>query len=269
MFLSAETLIKRAKRDSIFTNFVPDRVKHGAYELSVGDHFFRTSDESGVVHNLKDLEQFTIPPGQLAILITEETIKIPTDLLAFISIKAGIKFKGLVNVSGFHVDPGFHGKLKFSVYNAGSEGLVLERGQQAFTIWFAQFDRATERPYDGAHNHQARISPRDVMYLQGDIASPAHLLETIKNLEISLNGKLDVRKNEMDAKIEALSLKCGLISWGLRAFWVLFIGMILKFIWASSFLQFNDTLPAQQDRELPAVNTPPTGSSPSPDKIEP
>ena len=269
MFLSAETLIKRATNESIFTNFDSDRVKHGAYELRVGDHFFRTSDKSGVVIPLKDFEQFTIPPGQLAILITEEIIKIPTDLLAFISIKAGIKFKGLVNVSGFHVDPGFDGKLKFSVYNAGSEGVVLARGQAAFTIWLAKFDRPTEFPYDGSHNHQTRISPQDVMYLQGDIASPAHLLETIKNLETSLNGKLETRKNEMDVKIEALSLKCSLISWGLRAFWILIIGMLLKLIWASSFLQFNDPLPAQQDRELPAVNTPPTGSSPSPDKVEP
>ncbi len=186
---------------------------------------------------MKDLEQFTIPPGQLAILITEETIKVPTDLLAFISIKASIKFKGLVNVSGFHVDPGFNGKLKFSVYNAGSEGLVLERGQPAFSIWFATFDRPTDLAYNGVHNHQARITPADVMYLQGDVASPAHLLEKIKSLETSFTEKLATSKNETDTKIEAMALKCGLISWGLRLIGALIIVGLAKIIWNLSILE--------------------------------
>ena len=71
--------------------------------------------------------QLVIPPGQFGLLITEEVVQVPMDAIAFISIKAGIKFRGLVNVSGFHADPGFSGKLKFAVYNAGSQRLVLDR----------------------------------------------------------------------------------------------------------------------------------------------
>jgi hypothetical protein len=107
------------------------------------------------------------------------------------------------------------------------------------------------------------------MYLQGDIASPAHLLEQIKNLETSFNGKLETRKIETDGKIEALSLKCGLISWGLRAFWAVMIALLIKVVWYSPFLQFNDPPPAQQDREIPAVHTPSAGSSPSPNQVGP
>ena len=50
---------------------------------------------------------FTIPPGQFAFLLTEEVVSVPPDALAFISIRAKTKFRGLVNVSGFHVDPGY------------------------------------------------------------------------------------------------------------------------------------------------------------------
>lgn len=269
MFLSAETLTKRAANESIFTNFDPDRVKHGAYELGVGDHYFTTSDERGVVHPLEELEQFTIPPGQLAILISEETIQIPTDLLAFISIKTGIKLKGLVNVSGFHVDPGFNGKLKFSVYNAGSEGLVLERGQRAFSIWLAKFDRPTDRPYDGVHNHQTRITTQEVMNLQGDIASPAHLLKKIKALETSFTGMFETRKNDTDGKIEALALKCGLISWGLRVIGALIIVVLAKIVWNLSILEPKEQTPVKLERKVPADNTPPAESSPSPNKVGP
>jgi hypothetical protein len=38
--------------------------------------------------------------------------------MAFISMRTAFKFKGLVNISGFHVDPGYKGKLIFAVFNA-------------------------------------------------------------------------------------------------------------------------------------------------------
>jgi dCTP deaminase len=47
-------------------------------------------------------------------------------------MKFKIKQRGLVNVSGFHVDPGYSGKLLFSVYNAGPRSIVLTRGEPVF-----------------------------------------------------------------------------------------------------------------------------------------
>ena len=44
----------------------------------------------------------------MAMLITEEQVNVPLDAMAFISMKAGKKLGGLINISGFHVDPGFN-----------------------------------------------------------------------------------------------------------------------------------------------------------------
>ena len=51
--------------------------------------------------------------------MTKESIEVPLDALGLISIRSKYKLKGLINVSGFHVDPGFRGSLVFAVYNAG------------------------------------------------------------------------------------------------------------------------------------------------------
>src|SRR3954447_19061268 len=48
---------------------------------------------------------FTVPAGQFGFVLTEEKVIVPQEAIAFISIRAGYKFRGLVNVSGFHVDP--------------------------------------------------------------------------------------------------------------------------------------------------------------------
>jgi dCTP deaminase len=54
-------------------------------------------------------------------------------------------------VSGFHVDPGFRGRLKFSVYNAGSESIILGVGERLFPIWFYELPEENEDEYVGRH----------------------------------------------------------------------------------------------------------------------
>ena len=103
-------------------------------------------------------EAFTIPPGQFAFLLTEEVVSVPADALAFISIRAKTKFRGLVDVSGFHVDPGYCGQLTFAVFNAGPVPIHLKRGQPIFLIWYASLDCETVFKKDGAV--QKGIDPR-------------------------------------------------------------------------------------------------------------
>jgi dCTP deaminase len=109
-------------------------------------------------------------------------VAIPRNAIAFISIKSSIKFRGLVNVSGFHVDPGFEGHLKYSVFNAGSEDVVLQRGEAAFPIWFCNLDRETEK-YNGAHANQVGITSADASSLQGEIASPGSLKRRLDRVD--------------------------------------------------------------------------------------
>ena len=177
---SSETLKIRVPEKDLIKPYKESRVAHAAYELSLGVGAFITSNEKKT--DLRTSPQLVIPPGQFGLLITEEVVQVPMDAIAFISIKAGIKFRGLVNVSGFHADPGFSGKLKFAVYNAGSQRLVLDRGQRTFLIWFCNLDKSTADRYNGAHLNQEDITSGDVMQIQGEVASPAALKKEIDSL---------------------------------------------------------------------------------------
>jgi dCTP deaminase len=85
-------------------------------------------------------ERFEIPPGQFAFLLTDEILTVPNDVMALINVKSSIKLRGLINVSGFHVDPGYSGRLVISVFNAGPVPIVLSAGDPCFLIWFADLD---------------------------------------------------------------------------------------------------------------------------------
>ena len=124
----------------------PGSIDGAAYMLKVGTEYYVTptdQDASPKTRTLTRLgpgECFAIPPGQFAYLMSDETVSIPTNVLGFISIRARTKWKGLVNVSGFHVDPGFRGRLTFSVFNAGPGSIHLRQGDPTFLIWFADLD---------------------------------------------------------------------------------------------------------------------------------
>jgi dCTP deaminase len=143
-FWSGETLRRRGK--ALISDFRDDNVEYNAYALELGSEYFCTSDRKQGIFgdsSKKYLEPggtLSIYPGQFAFLKTKQTVTVPPDSMAFISMKATYKFEGLINVSGFHVDPGFGGQLLFSVYNAGASPIPLVEGMRLFLIWYSYLD---------------------------------------------------------------------------------------------------------------------------------
>jgi dCTP deaminase len=164
--------------------FNPDCVQQGAYELSLSDEVLTTPL---AIKDRRPIEGDTlmIHPGQFGLLYTTERVQIPANVIAFISIKASKKLDGLVNISGFHVDPGYSGRLKFSVYNAGTQTIPLQFGKPAFLIWFCDLDQATEDPYGYPHHHvdQKGIAPDERVRMSEPVPSPTALDERVQILE--------------------------------------------------------------------------------------
>lgn len=183
-FWSAETVERQLPHLVICGR--ADRIKHGAYELSLGKEVFITSEN--VKRRLAPGEQVAVPPGQMALLLTDEFVQVPKDAMALLSIKSTHKLRGLINVSGFHVDPGFCGHLVFAVYNAGPNPVPLTRGAAVFLIWYASLDRETDRPYAGSHLGQDSITDSMVREMQGQIASPAALQQRMNEIQASFEA---------------------------------------------------------------------------------
>lgn len=210
-------------------NYDPSRIESASYTLRIGREIFVTKDHhnSNNEHARRVLEidqDFDIPPGQFAFLLTEETVKVPNDAIAFISMKAGIKYKGLVNISGFHVDPGFEGKLLFSVYNAGPSRIRLSHNQACFLIWYASLDGTDEKP----RNIPGYTSfPRDVLdkISTDKIYSLQALTEGFREVEFNVSQKV--------AEINSIKKEIDFITWGIR----IALGIIFAFaIYSANFI---------------------------------
>lgn len=209
-FLSSAMITEIGERRPLVLPWDPSRIQDAAYELTVGRQYFCTSMNGGR-ELVPEGGQLVIPPGQLALLITDEKVDIPASLIGLISIKFSAKIRGLINVSGFHVDPGFRGRLKFSVYNAGSRDAIFDPGQSLFSIWFAELKGPEQDPYNGSHQGQTVIAAADVVQVQGAIASPGALKKQFEELRASQKAGVDKLEHQLKLVWSVLLLLLGLL----------------------------------------------------------
>ena len=188
-FWSSETMRTRFVAEQLVTPFDPSHIENCAYALSMGPQALITGEDD-IRKHLDHGASIRIPPGHFAQLLTEEAIRIPPDALGLISMKSQVKSLGLVNVSGFHVDPGFRGRLRFSVYNAGPSPVVISRGTPTFLIWFAALDAPTQDVYEG-QGGRAAFTDRDTMDMQGDVFTPHVLADRMVTFEREIEGRVD------------------------------------------------------------------------------
>jgi dCTP deaminase len=202
---SRQTLLRRQAADGLITGaegaelFSEKRLDPAGYRLSMGPECYvspANADAKASVRKLEPGEAFFIPSGQFAFLLTEEVVTVPSDALAFITLRMKVKFRGLVNVSGFHADPGYRGRLVFSVYNAGPADVHLRRGDELFMIMFTDLDRPTDCPRD-PDNGFMEIRSSLIAPITGEIQSLTGLKENIEQVEEELEDRLNALEREV------------------------------------------------------------------------
>lgn len=182
-FLTAKE-IKDRNAELFREGFVEKQAEFASYDMSLGDEVYISGED--FPKKLSGAYPFvSIPRGQFALLMTNEYVTMPRDYLGFISIKFGMKAQGLINVSGFHVDPGFEGRILFSVYNAGPSDVLLKHGEPTFIIFFYKLRGLVDRPYAGKRQHQECLPTDLVTSLKGVSASLWEVDKRVRDLEVT------------------------------------------------------------------------------------
>jgi dCTP deaminase len=164
--------------------------------LTLGGQAFRSSSDA--IKVLGPKETVVIHPGEFALLLTAETLRMPDDVAGFISVKFTVKQRGLINVSGFHVDPGYQGQLLFSVYNAGPTPVMLQRGQAVFMMCLCHL--SSKAPRKTGHTSFDSIPPELANQVMGPPVSVMALAERLKLLEDDLETRLSKRKESREGR---------------------------------------------------------------------
>lgn len=210
-FWGRERWLAEGRKDNRNKPVLPwkkDRVEAAGYRLSVGKEYYVNEDGSSSVVKLDHEDTFVVNPGQFAFILTQEKVQISKSAIGFISIRASIKFKGLVNVSGFQVNPGHKGNLIFAVFNAGPRHINLREGEEIFSLWIADLDAEVKDDHEvpGKIPSDLRNIPMDVINgISGDALTAYQLDSRIKKVEANHN------------KLKLILISIGTILTGLAA----------------------------------------------------
>lgn len=160
-------------------HFDERHLNQASYDMRLGADYFLVGGASP--RSLTEAEPYLcLPPGQFALLTAYEAVEIPVSLIAFISVRTQFKLQGLINISGFHVDPTFKGTLQFAVQNLSSNDIRLKYKEPTFTIFFSQLcegDIGEARRRDGEG-----ISLRHVQMFGGNSVTIASLHKEVDHL---------------------------------------------------------------------------------------
>ncbi|KAK3596121.1 hypothetical protein CHS0354_027391 [Potamilus streckersoni] len=97
------------------------------------------------------MDRLILPPHSFILATTEEYIKLPSTLTAFVEGRSSVGRMGLFIQNAGWVDPGFEGQITLELYNANNLPIMLERGRRVCQLVIAALDGEPTSPYSGKY----------------------------------------------------------------------------------------------------------------------
>lgn len=104
-------------------------------------------------------EGFLIEPKAFVLATTNEYIKLPDNITAFVEGRSSLGRLGLFIENAGWVDAGFEGQITLELYNANSCPIRLYAGMRICQIVLAKLDKRAENPYRGKYQKQVGVTP--------------------------------------------------------------------------------------------------------------
>ncbi len=125
------------------------------YQLSIGEEYVILQDLYNT-RQLKKNEQILLGPGDTALILTEEYIALPRNVIGFVVPRARRLFEGS-SISATRIDPTWYGKLLIGFTNLAKFPVVLRRGDPFCVIYFAESAEVEKAISWDAVKHLGRI----------------------------------------------------------------------------------------------------------------
>ena len=157
-------------------------LKPAGYELSIGDEYILGGERKTLT---KDGE-IRIPPFNVVVIKTAETINLPRYLIARWNVRVKWAYQGLLWVGAAQVDPGWVGHLFCPIYNLSNKPVVIRAGDP-----IALMDFVTTTPFNPDESKEYKRPPKRVLLREYNVA----------DLRSALYELADVKLGEFDKRI--------------------------------------------------------------------
>ena len=142
-----------------------DTIRENGVDLRVGGEIARFRNAGQEYEDGKDPssfyviekgDEFTIYPNEHVLLVTEEYIKLPNDVMAFVNLRSTFARLGLF-IPPTIADAGFEGQLTIEVIGSAFP-VKLKRGTRFLHLIFARTLTPVENSYQGKYQGQRGVT---------------------------------------------------------------------------------------------------------------
>lgn len=125
------------------------------------DPFTHQEKEAFEIMNFSIGEQVIIQPWMDLLTTTLEEIKLPLNIVGFISARSSLIRLGLDISPAFgRIDPGFQGRIVMRVHNFSGVPIAIFPGMRACSLAFARISGKLEKGYEGKYQKTESYEPR-------------------------------------------------------------------------------------------------------------
>jgi dCTP deaminase len=122
-------------------------VQPASIDLHVGQIFVPNKELSATGGANTPVTEHVLESGETAIVATRETVHLPSDVAGIGFPPSHVSRDGLLMTNPGHVDPGYDGKLHFTLINMAKERYVIAEGKEIMTLLLFRLDAAAHRDY--------------------------------------------------------------------------------------------------------------------------
>lgn len=219
MILPAQQIVAHYKKgDILIAPFDEEQVQAASYDLRVGAQGATTTGKKLV--NIKEVGYLSIEPGDFAILITFEELKLGPQYAARFGLRSKYARKGLIATTGPQVDPGYHGRLIIGLTNLTPKSVTLPYKDDLLTIEFHKLEEASTKPYTGPYQGKMELGAEEIEAItQSEGMALSEMITTLRSLSANV-GKLST-----DMKWMKWVLAAGV---GILALGITIIGILVE-----------------------------------------
>jgi deoxycytidine triphosphate deaminase len=170
--------------------FQKENLKPASYKLTIGNEY----SVGGHTHQVSDVppdNAVKIPPFEVAIIKTRETLNLPRFLIGRWNIQVRRAYQGLIWVGGPQVDAGWVGNLCCPIYNLSDHEVLLKYGESIAVIDFEKtttFHEDKSKPYLKAGELPDRILFEDYQPEKLRSALSKFIIENIELFKGQVNA---------------------------------------------------------------------------------
>ena len=181
-------------------------VQPASIDLSVGGIFVPGIPQGKRGSAGHEHYNYAVKPGDTVIIESNEELNIPDDLAAIGFPPSNVAIKGLLMTNPGHIDPGFSGKLSFTLINMSKEEFLVLHGHRIFTLLFFKLNAAAGASYSARNKNQP---------VHGGVKQETLDLLTKDFLDVDKRARNTVIKNTGYATV-FLTILAGLLTIGIQ-----------------------------------------------------